>query len=506
MEIRVASMAFSFVFAAILASAWVLLNWIWLKPKKVEMMLRQQGFSGNSYKLLHGDTKEMFMMTKQAETTPISPFSHDIAQRVIPYYHHIIKYYGKNSFIWIGTTPSINIMDPQLIKEIMLRHDIFQKPRRIPLHRLVFSGMFMYEGEQWFRVRKIANPAFHLDKLKDMLPKMYISCNEMVKKWQNSIPEKDSYELDVWPDIKALTSDVISRTAFGSSYEDGRKIFELITQQVNLLKQVFYTYHIPGWRFLPTSANKKLKSSYKEIQELIEGIIKKREEVLKAGEASNDDLLGLLVESNRREIQGHGNKESGMSLEEVIEECKLFYLAGQETTASLIVWTMILLCRHQNWQERAREEVFQVFRNKEVNKILHEALRLYPPASLITRETIKETKLGDIIMPPGVLISMPIILLHQDEDYWGNGTAFNPDRFSQGVSKASKNDQVPFFPFSWGPRICIGQNFALMEAKLALAMLLQNFSFQLSPTYAHAPARGVTIQPQYGAHLILSKI
>ncbi|XP_044474804.1 cytochrome P450 CYP72A219-like isoform X1 [Mangifera indica] len=492
-----------------------------LKPKKLEKFLRQQGFSGNHYKLFHGDTTEMIMMRKQAKTRPISPFSHDIASRVIPFHHHICRNYGKNSFIWLGPIPNINITDPRLIKEIMLRHEIFQKPKLNSLGRSVFSGMGIYEGERWFKVRKIANPAFHLDKLKGMVPKMYLSCKDMIRKWKFSMADKESCELDVWPDIKALTSDVISRTTFGSSYEDGRKIFELISQQINLLNQVFYTFHIPGWSFVPTQANRKLKSNDKEIREMIKGIIKKREGVLKVEEASYDDLLGLLVESNHREIQENGNKESGMSIEEVIDECKLFYLAGQETTATLIIWTMILLCMHQNWQERAREEVFQVFGDKEpqfdelnrlkeyvlqVNKILHEVLRLYPPP-LLLRQTIKEAKLGEIIIPSGAFISIPILLVHHDEEYWGaDAKEFNPDRFSQGVSKASKTDQLSFFPFSWGPRTCIGQNFALLEMKLALAMILQNFSFQLSPNYAHTPVLGITIQPQNGVPMILQKL
>ncbi|XP_044473135.1 cytochrome P450 CYP72A219-like [Mangifera indica] len=518
MEISVTSISFSIAFTVILTCLWKVLNWVWLKPKKLEKLLRQQGFSGNSYKLLHGDTKEMFMITKQAKTTPINPLSHDIAPRVVPFHHLIIKNYGKKSIIWDGTKPTINITDPKLIRDIMSKPEIFRKPKSNPLTKLIVHGMFRYEGAQWFRVRKIANPAFHLEKLKDMLPKFYLSCNEMIEKWKASISNKEYGELDVWPDITTLTSDVISRAAFDSSYKDGRKIFQLLNEQNNLMVQVMPFFHIPGWRFLPFEANRKLKSNHNEIRELIKGIIRKREDALKIGKANNDDLLGLLVESNHREIEEHGNKQSGMSLEEVIEECKLFYFAGQETTQSLIVWAMVSLCMHPNWQERAREEVFNVFGNnvpqfdelnhlKEVNKILHEALRLYPPANFLSRTTIKESKIGELTIPPGVQLSVPIILVHHDEDYWGSDAKeFNPDRFSHGVSHASKNDQVSFFPFGWGPRICIGQNFALLEAKLALAMILQNFSLQLSPTYVHAPIRNLTLKPQHGAQIILSKI
>ena len=137
--------------------------------------------------------------------------------------------------------------------------------------------------------------------------------------------------------------------------------------------------------------------------------------------------------------------------------------------------------------------------------ILYEALRLYPPLVFTARQVDMTTKLGDITLPPGAQVTLPTIQMHHDPEIWGEDVEeFKPERFSGGVAEASKN-QLVFFPFSWGPRICIGQNFALIEAKMALSIILQHFSFELSPSYAHAPYTLVTLQPQYGAHLILHR-
>ena len=145
----------------------------------------------------------------------------------------------------------------------------------------------------------------------------------------------------------------------------------------------------------------------------------------------------------------------------------------------------------------------------QVSMILNEVMRLYPPVCNLYRYSKRKTSIGGITIPAGIEILLVMLSLHHDPNYWGDDVEeFNPERFSQGVARSSKDNQnqIAFYPFGWGPRICLGQNFAMMEAKMALAMILQHFSFELSPSYTHAPRTVITLQPQYGAPIILHQL
>ncbi|PIA26858.1 hypothetical protein AQUCO_08600014v1 [Aquilegia coerulea] len=452
----------------VLTWIWRVLNWIWLEPMKMEKCLRKQGITGLPYKLLYGNMKEISSLRTKVRSKPME-HSHRIVPRILPFINQTIQTYGKTFVSWYGPSPRVSIMDPELIKDILSdKSGTFGKIKQIPILKFLFDGLANHEGEKWVKHRKIINPAFHQEKLKMMLPAFYLSSSDLISKWEK----------------KELTADVLSRTAL--------------------------------W-FLPTKRNRRMKEIHTEIQMLLRNLIKNRENTMKLGEASKDDLLGIMLESNMKEIKAGGSKNVGMSIDDVIEECKLFYFAGQETTSTMLVWTMILLSMHPEWKEKAREEVMQVFKKnkpdyegllqlKIVTMIFYEVLRLYPPVVMLLRATYKWTNLGNMELPPGVEISLPTLLISHDRELWGeDAEEFNPERFSEGISKATKN-KVTFFPFGWGPRICIGQTFAIIEAKMALAMILQNFSFELSKAYVHAPYTVLTLQPQYGAQLIISKL
>ncbi|KAK1404934.1 Secologanin synthase [Heracleum sosnowskyi] len=509
--------AVSLVLALFVRWAWRVLNWVWVRPRKMEKCLRKQGLHGNSYRFLFGDSKEYSEMVTNARSQPIN-FSDDVVARASPFICHTVKKYGKNSFMWFGPTPRLLITDPELIKEVLTKINRFKKDTQNPIARMFSNGLGVVEGDQWVQHRKLLNPAFHVQKLKLMLPLMHISCTEMVRKWEKLVEKNGWCEFDVVPYIYTLTSDVISRTAFGSSYKEGSRVFESQCQQIQLVIKSMRTAFIPGWRFLPTKNNRRMKELNDNIQSSLKNIIDKKTKAMQAGESSSDDLLGVLLESISTEQLQNGSRNVGMSLDDVIGECKIFYFSGQETTFNLLVWTLILLAKHPDWQTRAREEVLQFgshgtpdFDNlnqlKVVTMILHEVLRLYPPGDTLTRVVDEETTLGGLTLPAGSVISVPVLLLHYDRNVWGeDAQEFNPERFAAGVSNATKNNLAAYFPFGWGPRICIGQNFGMLEAKLALATILQRFSLELSPSYIHAPTALITLQPQHGACLIIHKL
>ncbi|TKW15523.1 hypothetical protein SEVIR_5G242700v4 [Setaria viridis] len=497
---------------------WRSLEWAWLSPRRLGRALRAQGLRGTAYRFPSGDLAEEARLLAAERTKPMPLLSHGISSRVDPLVYNTVKEHGKVSMLWGGPTPRVILSDPKLVREVLSnKFGHFRKPR-LPANfiKMIGDGLSNHEGQKWAVHRKIINHAFQLEKLKRMLPAFTACTSELIKRWEGKMGSSKVREIDVWPELQDLTGDAISRAAFGSSISEGRRIFRIQSEQAQLASHMTNLY-IPGYTYLPTKVNRRIKANAREVEGLLKGIITKKERAMKNGHANDDDLLVMLMQSNIKESKDGGSSKPMMTVDDIMGELKLFYFAGMETTSVLLTWALVVLSMYPEWQDRAREEVLRVFGKREpdldgthqlkvVTMVLYEVLRLYPPITLLERETYKEMELGGIKYPPGVKLLLPVVTIHHDPDIWGEDVdEFKPERFAEGISKASK-EAPAFFPFGWGPRICSGQNFALLEAKIALSMILQHFSFGLSPSYTHAPFPVSTLQPDHGAQLMLKKI
>ncbi|XWS50512.1 hypothetical protein CRYUN_Cryun12cG0092900 [Craigia yunnanensis] len=498
-----------YLFLRLLFSCWIL-------PIRAYRKIKKNGFGGPTPSFPLGNIKEM-KNSKNINDSSLesSGVSHDIHSAVFPYFSRWQKTHGKVFIYWLGTEPFLYIAEPEFLKNmssgvlgkswgkpIVFKHD------REPMFG---SGLVMAEGDDWVRHRHVITPAFSPTNLKAMATLMVEPATNMLDRWATLI-NSGKPEIDVEREITTTAGEIIARTSFGLSYQNGSRVFEkLRAMQITLFNSNRYV-GVPFSKWMCPKKNLEAKKLGKEIDQLLLFIIDARK---KSWDGSpQKDLLGLLMEGNH--VDGRVGKS--LTARELVDECKTFFFGGHETTALALTWTLLLLAMHPNWQNQLREEIREVIGDEEIDFtrlaglkkmgwVMNEVLRLYSPAPNAQRQAREDIKVDNLVIPNGTNIWIDVVAMHHDRAIWGDDVnEFRPERFKDDHLYGGCKHKMGFLPFGFGGRMCVGRNLTMMEYKVVLTLMLTRFSFSLSPTYRHSPSILLSLRPRYGLPLIVQPL
>uniref|UniRef100_A0A0D9X2Z6 Cytochrome P450 n=1 Tax=Leersia perrieri TaxID=77586 RepID=A0A0D9X2Z6_9ORYZ len=404
----------------------------------------------------------------------------------------------------------LHVSRPDLVRELSLcvSLDLGKSSYMKATHQPLFGeGILKSNGHAWAHQRKLIAPEFFPDKVKGMVDQMVESAQALViKSWQERLDRSESNALDLMidDDNRAYSADVISRTCFGSSYEKGKHIFEMIRELQKMVskKPKHQLAEMAGLGFLisPSSSSAAAWRLSRRVRELILDLVGDHE----CG-GGGDNLLGALLRS----------AGGGAAAEDfVVDNCKNIYFAGYESTAVTAAWCLMLLALHPEWQRRVRHELnipetlTDPISQKlllQLTMVIQETLRLYPAGAVISRQALRDLTIGDELqLPKGVNIYIPVSTLHLDEHIWGAAAAeFDPSRFAAG---APPPPHYAYLPFGAGARTCLGQAFAMAELKVLLALVVSRFELAISPEYVHSPALRLIVEPEHGVRLVIRNV
>ncbi|KAK4263956.1 hypothetical protein QN277_029303 [Acacia crassicarpa] len=239
-------------------------------PWKIQSDFHKQGIRGPDYRPIVRNSGEIRWLYAESQSMPI-PFGHDIIKRAIPFYHKWSNMYGKAFLYWFGSKARLAISDPDMVKEVFMNKggEIGKVPYN-PQSKLLFGqGLVGLEGDQWAFHRRIINQAFNLELIKGWVPDIAESVQKMLEKWEEIGGGREEFEVDVHKEMHDLSAEVISRAAFGSNYEEGKRIIILQEQQMHLFSQAIRSVYIPGFRYLPTKKNRDKMKLDKETRESV---------------------------------------------------------------------------------------------------------------------------------------------------------------------------------------------------------------------------------------------
>lgn len=369
------------------------------------------------------------------------------------------------------------------------------------MNPLLGNGIFVNDGESWKKQRKLVSPAFHHKRVAAYADLMVRYAEDLTKKWT------DGVEIDLEQYMTEYTMHVVSKSLFDAEVSDETaELSGVIEEILTAIDQRLMTF-FPTPMWIPTPEIRRYKAAIARLDQLIYRLIEDRR-AGKTGQNINDkgDALSMLMLSQDED-------GSRMSDKQVRDEVMTLFGAGHETTSRALTWTWYLLSQHPEVEARFHEELQSVLGGRTptmedlpkltyTEQILKESMRIYPPAWTTTRQAGQDTTLGGEVVKKNQVVIINIWGSHHNETNFPDPWTFNPDRFAPEREKALPKSA--YIPFGNGPRVCIGIAFAMMEAKLALAVLGQRFSLSLKPGHPVEPQDKFTLRPKYGMRMRVS--
>jgi cytochrome P450 len=361
--------------------------------------------------------------------------------------------------------------------------------------RLLGQGLLISEGDFWRRQRRLAQPAFHRQRINDYAPAM-LDCAEMqARKWRGGETRNLAEEM------MELTLEAAVRTLFGTTLPgEAQQVGRAMTFLMRYsLRRARSPFQIPaGW---PTPKNRRATKEFDFLDSVVYRIIGERK--AQGNSQRHTDLLSMLMGA----MDEDGTQ---MTPKQLRDETMTLFLAGHETTALTLSWTWYLLSQNPKAEARLHEELSGVLGGRApgvadlerlpyLNAVISEVLRMYPPAYIMARTSIAPCTIGGYDFPVGSTILLSQWVMHRDARYYDDPDAFRPERWLGGL--AAKLPPGAYFPFGDGPRRCIGQGFALLESGLVIASLAQRFRFELEPGSTVATEPLVTLRPKNGIRM-----
>jgi cytochrome P450 len=487
-----------------------------IRPQKLLYdAFRAQGVNGEPFVPLFGQLPQMRRYRQ-----------HDLTMN---FHEDLVRKHGNVFLFGFGPIIRLAITEPDMLADIFSRTNA-QNYIKPPIFNTVFNpiigeqNLLVAEGQEHERARRMINPAFYHVNLKSMVS---IIADQTAKAIEgifsiSNLDDEQRTAVDIHIEFNRLTLCIIASSAFGSGFETITNAKEIICRTFGevldaiVYRSLFMINQIPLISKLPFWKKNIVDNGARLIAELVDQIIADRRQGHSTSMSNGPDLLDLLLSAVDNDGQPFTDQQ-------IKEQALTFVVAGSETTGNLMSWIFYILTTHDHVLEACREEVDRILPNgiEPTNEhlgelivceaIINETLRLYPPAPIVMRHCIHEHVIGtqrQLRIPEGTTILVNNYILHRRKDLWSRPDEFDYTRWMRDPKtnlKPKLSHPFAYLPFAAGSRSCIGQNFALLEAKIMLAMFIQRCNFHLVPGQKIVPDFKITMRPKYGLWLKVSR-